>query len=178
MLPRPFLAVVFRTLLAVLAATACQAATNWEVEAPEQLVLDRLGKLYGPVHFDHQLHADYAACVECHHHTTGAPPSDPHCLNCHDGTQEFSDVSCSSCHAADPYAETDRKSTPEVRYHLDIPGLKGAYHLSCLGCHQAVGAGPTECADCHQLTPEGEAFYRTGLDSSAQSDRHPPLNTD
>ena len=140
----------------------CQAAGLPVIAAPETVSIDRLANLFGPVQFDHQLHADYASCVECHHHTTGQTPSNPLCLNCHDNHTRTSNVSCSFCHSTSPYTEeNEQTATPKVKFHIDIPDLKAAYHLSCLNCHQAIGAGPTECLDCHQLTDTGKLFYKT-----------------
>lgn len=117
---------------------------------PEQLSIDSLSNRYTGVLFDHRLHADYAACGECHHHTTGDSPADPLCAKCHQGGDSAETASCSGCHPAQPFtAELIEQKAVETRYHIDIPGLQGAYHLNCRSCHEAIG-GPTGCLDCHQ----------------------------
>jgi hypothetical protein len=72
-------------------------------------------------------------------------------------------VSCQSCHEADPFtaAQLERKADDRYQYHIDKPGLKAAYHLSCLGCHEESG-GPTGCEDCHGKSAAGDAFYHSG----------------
>jgi hypothetical protein len=60
-------------------------------------------------------------CQGCHHHSPVGVKPPP----------------CSNCHGA-PFQ-------PENIY---APGLYGAYHRQCLGCHQKMGR-PTGCTDCH-----------------------------
>ena len=117
-------------------------------DAPDDVILDKLSS--SPIPFDHQMHVSYASCVECHHHTTGELPSDPICASCHRSAEEADSVSCEECHPIDRYSPAfleDLNTT--TRYHIDIPGLKGAYHLNCIHCHEAIGTGPTACQDCH-----------------------------
>ncbi|MEE4313334.1 MAG: cytochrome c3 family protein [Desulfofustis sp.] len=129
------------------------AHTGSATDPPDYLDLDRLGDRYGEVAFDHALHADYAACSECHHHTTGEAPSDPVCAACHQAGDEAESVSCATCHPVQPFAvELIEQKANSTRYHIDIVGLQGAYHLNCLSCHEAIG-GPTGCTDCHQSQP-------------------------
>ena len=150
------------TVTVIITTSHCLAADSAKTTIPDQVTIKRLSTFYEPVEFDHQLHVDYASCVECHHHTTGVVPSNPLCLGCHDGKTRTNDISCSNCHAADPFfTEKDRPYQPKTKFHIDIPGLKAAYHLSCLNCHTAIGAGPTECADCHELTDSGQSFFKT-----------------
>ncbi len=131
-------------------------------DAPETLTIDSLANLYEPVEFNHLMHVDYASCAECHHHTTGVKVADPNCIKCHANTPEGDDVTCSGCHEVDRFsmkylAELDNP----VLYHIDKPGLKGAYHLNCIGCHQTID-GPTGCTDCHAMTEAGEKRFNTG----------------
>lgn len=88
---------------------------------PETLSLNRLEMKYEPVVFSHEMHTLLAEdCATCHHHSTaGETPS------------------CAECHGA-PF-------NPE---NLNLPGLKGAYHLQCMGCHKEMGA-PVGCTECH-----------------------------
>ncbi|BDD86580.1 cytochrome c3 family protein [Desulfofustis limnaeus] len=122
-------------------------------DPPETVVIDVLSNRYATVTFDHRLHAAYAACSACHHHTTGDAATDPACSRCHSAGSQAGSVSCASCHPAQPFSE-DRiaRQAVDTSYHIDLPGLQGAYHLNCLACHEAIG-GPTGCLDCHQRQP-------------------------
>ncbi len=132
------------------------------IDAPETINIDVMSKFYGPVTFDHAMHVDYASCEECHHHTTGEIVADPNCARCHTHHDAKTVVSCSKCHVADRFNQEyiSKLEDPEL-YHLDKPGLKGAYHLNCVSCHVTT-SGPTGCVDCHALTEAGEKLYRTG----------------
>ncbi len=120
------------------------------------IVLDHLSRTYAEVIFDHEMHNGYAACVECHHHLTGSAPSNPACTACHRLGTTGTAVGCRDCHPGSSLA-----AQPEVerqvakRYHIDIPRLNGAYHLSCVRCHLSLTAGPTGCQDCHIMKKEG-----------------------
>lgn len=147
-------------------------------DLPDSVTLDALAELYAGVEFDHASHVSLAEdCSTCHHHTTGTPPRDPACLACHDLSRAVSAVACRDCHAPNPFSARflEEKEQDVKRYHTDKPGLKAAYHLGCLGCHQEMG-GPTGCQDCHQRTEQGDAFYRTGAfapqGSSAEKTHH------
>lgn len=131
-------------------------------DAPESVEINILSKLYGEVSFDHALHVPMTECSNCHHHTTGTGPGAPTCARCHDGTEEGETVSCSDCHAAEPFTPENLKimENPEI-FHVDKPGLKGAYHINCFGCHEEEG-GPTGCQDCHTMTEAGEKRFNTG----------------
>lgn len=98
---------------------------------PSTIVLDMLEDAYLPVPFDHGGHAKMAemaqGCQTCHHHTpAGRPP--PRCETCHD-----------------PYsAGTD----------IQKPGLRGAFHQQCLGCHRDW-TSETDCEKCHLRKTDG-----------------------
>ncbi|MGI9535916.1 MAG: cytochrome c3 family protein [Desulfocapsaceae bacterium] len=132
-------------------------------EAPGSLTLDSLSGMYEKVRFDHDLHDSYASCVECHHHVTGKPPTDPGCNSCHRYGTTDSPVDCKSCHLVNRFSEESRSpQSTHTGYHIDIAGLIGAYHLKCVGCHLSITAGPTGCQDCHlrqdgRLSPSGRA---------------------
>jgi hypothetical protein len=127
--------------------------------------LNSLQQYYQGVTFDHDGHVDYAGdCVSCHHHTTGEAPVNARCLNCHDGGLRGANtaVSCRDCHSAEPYTAAQLRAKEEaIQYHNDTPGLKAAYHRSCMGCHAEVGA-PMGCQDCHSRSDAGDSLYRTG----------------
>ncbi len=144
-------------------------------DAPESLEIDSLSELYEPVTFDHLMHTEIARCAECHHHTTGTGPASPFCGRCHEGDKEAETVACTDCHPARRFYADYLKTLedPEL-YHIDKPGLKGAYHLNCLGCHSKIG-GPTGCQDCHEMTEAGEKRFDTGRFAPAgtgRRDRH------
>jgi hypothetical protein len=88
---------------------------------PESLTLSSLENIYQPVVFSHNMHAEIAEdCAACHHNSpAGQTPS------------------CGDCHG-EPF-------NPE---NLNMPGLKGAYHLQCMDCHKEIG-GPVGCTQCH-----------------------------
>ena len=139
---------------------------------PGSMELDALAKLYEPVSFDHDMHVALVEddCARCHHHTLAMGNVNGTCARCHADSGMAEAIACRDCHAANRFgAEYLRElESDKNRFHLDKPGLKAAYHLNCLGCHREWGA-PTGCQDCHALTEEGEAFYRTGEQAPASS---------
>jgi hypothetical protein len=108
-----------------------------------------------------------ARCTDCHHHTTGGPPAEPTCARCHANSGESETVGCSECHSSAPFAAQNLQTMedPDL-YHIDKPGLKGAYHLNCIGCHREV-YGPVGCQDCHTLTEEGKKLFQTDIKGSS-----------
>ncbi|MBC8209006.1 MAG: cytochrome c3 family protein [Desulfobulbaceae bacterium] len=131
-------------------------------DAPDLITIDSLTNLYGPVEFDHAMHADLADCALCHHHTTGIPAQDPNCLRCHATSGEADTVACADCHTADRFNKDYLESLDDpMLYHVDKPGLKGAYHINCIGCHVEVGA-PSGCQDCHVMNDSGQQMFKTG----------------
>jgi hypothetical protein len=80
---------------------------------------------FGPVPFDHAGHARWAevsgGCTICHHYTPEGA-AHPACRTCHEIGYKHEDM---------------RK-----------PGLKGAYHRQCLGCHREW-SHETRCTACH-----------------------------
>jgi len=102
-------------------------------DAPVEITLESIAGVYGPVEFTHEEHTDYAedGCVTCHHHQAAGEKIKP----------------CVACHK--------RELFPGDPERLNVPGLQGAYHRQCVGCHVDAGSGPTECADCHQIEVPG-----------------------
>lgn len=98
-------------------------------ETPEEVTIDNPeGETYEPVVFSHQFHAVIIdGCSSCHHHTSigDTPP-------------------CKTCHGA-PF-------NPE---HLEMPGLKGAFHRQCITCHRQNRGEPPSCSECHERTGPG-----------------------
>ncbi len=94
------------------------------------MVMDEMEKVYDPVYFNHEKHAQMSAmsngCVECHHFM---PPSAGH-------------PACKECHV------------PESLHSKIQPGLKAAYHRQCLGCHTEWDT-ETHCEFCHRKKDGG-----------------------
>jgi hypothetical protein len=148
-------------LCGLLCAVSSIAASD---KPPAQVRIDRLANLFDAVDFDHAGHVDIAGdCATCHHHTTGDGAGGARCARCHAQSPKSATVSCQSCHEADPFTaeHLERKEGDRYQYHVDKPGLKAAYHWSCLGCHEDSG-GPTGCEDCHGRNASGDAFYHSG----------------
>jgi hypothetical protein len=65
-------------------------------------------------------------CQGCHHNSP-ASKKPPRCASCH----------------GQPFDPRD----------AERPGLKGAYHIQCIGCHEAMELekpAATACAECHE----------------------------
>lgn len=109
---------------------------------------------FGPVPFDHSGHARWAeiagGCVICHHYTPEGV-AHPACRSCHEVSFRHQDM---------------RK-----------PGLKGAYHRQCLGCH-LEWSHETACDVCHLSRVGGEGQGRTGATvtkDDVMGKIHPPI---
>lgn len=91
-------------------------------------VVNKYSDLYEPVRFMHSKHANVLGdCSICHHRIPrgdgdryGEPVSMTQLKE-----REIEPVSCALCHT-DPFNPKD----------LGTPGLKGAYHRLCIGCHR------------------------------------------
>ena len=127
-----------------LQSTTRATPTRLKGDIPEMVTIQRLSQQYEAVKLPHRqiitalmdrmkdnrlsgyFHNEKEAiCQGCHHHS---PPSDkpPQCLNCHPN-------------------QWDEKN-------LSMPGILGAYHLQCMGCHKKMNIEkPAECIDCHEL---------------------------
>jgi hypothetical protein len=150
--------------VALLLSVPGSASLSLAADPPKSVKIDTLSKYYDAVTFDHAMHNDVAdSCATCHHHTAGNPPQKGICANCHKKAEPSSNLACQGCHAAEPFSSTAVGILNEggKRYHIDVPGLKGAYHLSCLGCHQEMG-GPTGCEDCHERNKQGDELFSAG----------------
>ena len=159
------------TLMMALALAAPGSLAQAE-EMPEQVTLDTMAELFDGVEFDHALHTDLGEdCSACHHHTTGTGTTDERCVSCHVDSDEVATVGCRSCHVADPFSaeHINLKALDLYQYHIDMPGLKAAYHWNCVGCHEQMD-GPTGCQDCHTRTSEGDSFYHADASGSSTSD--------
>lgn len=110
-------------------------------EGPGLTVLNKLHGSYGPVSFNHRLHAEMVGmgdgCATCHHYSPSGkvPP-------------------CGDCHSS-------QLSAPQS---LRQPSLKGAYHRQCMGCHREW-SHDTKCVVCH-ANPEGAQLVAARIDST------------
>ncbi|UCD76016.1 MAG: cytochrome c3 family protein [Phycisphaerales bacterium] len=114
-------------------ATPAAAAEGSESSVPKMIILDDLEDLYGPVLFDHAVHADMATmttgCAACHHYTP-AGQEHPECRSCHEQHRNGNG--------------NGNGNGDSVR----MPGLKGAYHRQCMRCHREW-THDTACNMCH-----------------------------
>jgi hypothetical protein len=124
-----------------------------EKEIPENVTIDIMKDQYEGATFPHRkivqalsegiqkselasyFHGEaQTMCAGCHHHSPASvtPPK------------------CASCHGISPSPEPDGR-----------PGLKGAYHSQCIGCHQEMGIEKpmaTDCVSCHKLQTKSAQF--------------------
>jgi Class III cytochrome C family len=94
------------------------------VEFPHRAIVEAMNKTIGDNRLANVFHGSRAVvCASCHHHSPlGAKP--PSCARCH--LQPF-----------DPHA-------------VGRPGLMGAYHQQCVGCHRDMKIGDyRDCRECH-----------------------------
>lgn len=112
-----------------------QTASHKIDEGPRLIVLGQPGNLYEPVMFDHRSHAGMGSMGDG-------------CVSCHHYTPDGHVPPCSECHLK-----------PAI---LGQPGLKGAYHRQCLGCHKKW-SGSNECTNCHALSEATSTTSGIGL---------------
>jgi len=131
-----------------------------ELQIPDTITIGYLQDLYEDVVFDHQTHLEMYDCSSCHHHTLGTGTENENCQKCHVNSCSSKDKSCSACHRDRvlPILPDSSDALAGNVYHIDKPGLKGALHLQCLGCHR-VESGPTDCQDCHIFTEKGRERF-------------------
>jgi hypothetical protein len=127
--------------------------TYSSADIPEKVIIEALTQEYGAVELPHRkivqtlvkniqdsklanyFHRDKGTiCQGCHHNSpmSKTPPS------------------CVSCH-----------SKPFDEKNPFRPGLKAAYHLQCMGCHDEMGIEQpksTECTDCHEAVGKSELY--------------------
>lgn len=116
-------------------------------EIPEKVVIRLLADEYEPVNLPHRkivlslveqmdkskqvgtlasyFHENQATICQGCHHNSPASVKPPSCVSCHN--RPFDEV------------------------NLMRPGLLGAYHQQCMGCHEAMEIKkPKECVECHK----------------------------
>jgi hypothetical protein len=143
-------------------------------DGPDVVEIDTLTQLFQPVNFNHAMHEEVTEnkCAVCHHHTLGTPIEDANCLRCHAESGPADEVSCQGCHSSKRFdAEYLNEINADNRlYHRDKVGLKAAYHLRCMSCHEKMGVS-NECQDCHERTDAGDRFFHSGQYAPKPSDR-------
>jgi len=150
---------------------------NGFAEGPETVDLSALAQYYDPVEFDHAMHVEMLgeeSCATCHHHTVGTPLVDENCRRCHEYAGETDSPACIDCHPIKRFGvEYMHAIEKDIHlYHLDKPGLKGAYHQRCLGCHKEMDV-VIGCQDCHARNEAGDKLFRSGEYAPAPSDKAP-----
>ncbi|MEW6443807.1 MAG: sulfate respiration complex hexadecaheme cytochrome HmcA [bacterium] len=111
-------------------------------DIPDEIRIDVLSDEYEPAHFPHRqvvatlvdsmkgnglaahFHSPQVMCQGCHHH----------------GPDDGSIPRCGSCHGK-----------PFSQLNLFMPGLLGAYHRQCIGCHEQMQVeNVSDCTSCHE----------------------------
>jgi hypothetical protein len=89
--------------------------------------VDTYEKKYEPVRFMHSKHAAAldGDCAACHH----LRPADP---------KAPETVACRACHQETAIGDGSERI-----------GLKAAYHMQCMDCHEKMKKGPVGCEGCH-----------------------------
>lgn len=158
MLSKFLLRLPFHRVLQVLFALCIATGAAGSTDPPDTLILDTLRELYEPVVFNHGMHMDVFDCSACHHHTVEGTAEQPICSRCHRNGEAAEHVTCSACHHSAQDSHSIPGSPPGSTYHIDKPGLKGALHLQCLGCHKTEG-GPKACRECHGFSTAGKERF-------------------
>ncbi len=143
-------------------------------QGPDTVELNNLTQFYEAVIFDHTMHVDLLGengCAMCHHHTVGTQLVDETCRRCHDSSSETDSAACRDCHSSKRFsAEYLAALEKDIHlHHRDRPGLKGAFHQRCLGCHIEMDAA-VGCQDCHARTEAGDKLFWSGQFAPAPDD--------
>ena len=112
-------------------------------DIPEKVVINKLEKKYQPVEMPHRkivqgmvkrigdnklaafFHENPGTLCQGCHHNSPVSKKPPQCASCH----------------GQPFSEEDP----------NVPGLYGAYHIQCMGCHSEMGIEkPVGCTECHK----------------------------
>jgi hypothetical protein len=119
--------------------------TYTDEDIPEAVTIKNLEEQYEPVYFPHRkivrtllaetredklaqyFHRQKGTVCQACHHNSPAAKKPPRCYSCH----------------GKPFDDKE-----PLR-----PGMKGAYHQQCFGCHKQMGIkkpDPLNCKECHQ----------------------------
>ncbi|MFZ5799569.1 MAG: cytochrome c3 family protein [Thermodesulfobacteriota bacterium] len=147
----------------LLAAGLCHQSARAQ---DDTIILDNMTQYYAAVEFAHTVHVEALgdeSCATCHHHTVGTPLVDENCKRCHATSNEADTAACRDCHSDKRFsAEYLEELASNIHmYHVDKPGLKGAFHQRCLGCHVEMGI-PADCQVCHARIDEGDKLFYAG----------------
>jgi len=111
---------------------------------PETVVIDTMADQYQGAKFPHRkiVNALYKRSADSKMATVFHKSPETLCMGCHHHAPlEPGPPSCASCHNPATVDESNGR-----------PGLKGAYHGQCIGCHQSMGIekpAATACIECH-----------------------------
>lgn len=123
--------------LALLTVTAT-AGTLYSQDDIKQLADPAFTKPSRPAvpfkHDEHNQKAKIGECTACHHGVGKDGKLDP--------KADSSGTRCSECHTV----AGGKKGMPLMR----------AYHRQCGQCHEAKGAGPVACGECHSRGAGGK----------------------
>lgn len=135
-------------VLAFIAATSISGSREAAegISTPDTIVLKYIQNKYGPVVFNHSMHASLAGnCSKCHHQHDEKARAE--CKRCHVlniealRTSNLGFLPCSGCHSG---------FSPDTP---GMPDLKTALHKACFECHKGIGElgfSPMGCArTCH-----------------------------
>jgi hypothetical protein len=130
-------------------------------DIPETVTIGGLSDQYQPAEMPHrriveklsQLIADSSTASYFHGH------EDVVCQGCHHQSPVGEKPPlCESCHGAHGVAAS--ASSEPLK-----PGLLGAYHRQCLGCHQSMEIEkPSDCFGCHPAKEEGAEMVMSSVD--------------
>ncbi len=127
-------------------------------------------------HHDTDIEPEPQNCADCHF-TGYLPEDDPmpslknavheRCITCHADYYASGLESCNTCHfdvksseklLADPNFTINPDQAKCIACHTEasanelMPSKMDAFHISCIGCHEMVDAGPytpEQCSQCH-----------------------------
>jgi len=139
---------------------------------PDRIVETR----FGDVRWNHEQHArmqDIASCQVCHHKERQGTANPRPCGECHEPETNQEAVVLADLHrpavpeletatvaaaedGTEPAAEGNAETTTAADDDENAPPAMTAYHGRCIGCHQAMKAGPVGCRDCHAQKFSGE----------------------
>ncbi|MFC1520988.1 sulfate respiration complex hexadecaheme cytochrome HmcA [Elusimicrobiota bacterium] len=116
---------------------------NTEIE--KTIKISQLSEKYEPAIFPHRKIIDHlrkkikkSNLAKTFHENENAM-----CLGCHhNNPADAKPAKCSHCHG---------KPFDSRNLDISMPGLKGAYHLQCMGCHTNMGLEKhNDCTTCHK----------------------------
>ena len=162
------------TIVAMLLCFSSFSTIALAGDGPDEVEIDSLAQLYEPVYFDHAMHEEVtdSNCAVCHHHTLGTQIEDENCMRCHAESGATDEISCQGCHPSNRFeAEYLNKiDADNTLYHRDKVGLKAAYHIRCMNCHEELGVA-NGCQDCHSRTDAGDKFFHAGTYAPPETDK-------